>query len=108
ALAGGYTAELERLIAAAAYGWSPEKEREWMWAVTRLEMASPDSITQLVLHVKGVVGAAQRLKDLRSVENVGTPAVVSLYEDTRTMHQKQQAGDLPVANANWDVFESGR
>jgi len=107
-LAGGYAAELERLIAAAAYGWSPEKEREWVWAITRLEMASPDSITTLVLHVKGVVGAAQRLKDLRSAENVSVSVSVPLYDDTRTIHQKQQAGDAPVANANWDVFGGDR
>src|SRR5262249_23353916 len=68
---GGYTAEVERLIGVAARVWTQENEIEWVWAITRLQTATPDAITQLQLGVRGVAGAAARLKDMKSPANVG-------------------------------------
>lgn len=105
-LAGGFIPEIERLLKSAANGWSQEEEGRFVWAATRLATASPDAVTNLQLVVRGVIGAAARLRDMKSVVNTERPSTIRPLPDVdgASTEQKVAMGVLPSMAASYSPF----
>jgi len=97
-VAGGWPAEIERLIKSAARGWDQNDERAWVWAITRLQKVG-GVVESLQLMVKGVIGAGARLRDLKSAANVERSSGIAPLPQEKAMTRVSDASWSPLGDA---------
>lgn len=97
-VAGGWPAEIERLIKSAARGWDQNDERAWVWAVTRL--AKVEGIVEsLQLMVQGVTASAAGLREMKSPANVERASGITSLPKGQEMTRISDASWSPLGEA---------
>jgi hypothetical protein len=102
-ISGGFEPEVQRLIQLAAKGWDQNDERAYVWATTRLALATPDAVGMLQQLARGVTGWVMKLNAMKSSANVESVRYVKPLPE-KPLELQIADGDIPGAVKNWNVF----